>query len=127
MFAMVMPTETIATTVPSTKTGTTEAHRGAERPGVLLGEDPALRRGAQVADELLPDLRRVGVGEAGAVERHDDDEVDVGVAADVSANGCNAADGSASSTRCTVGESATDWATETARSIAVARASRRAS
>ena len=37
-------------------------------------------RVAEVADELLADLGRVGVGVAGAVELHHHDEVDVGVA-----------------------------------------------
>ena len=55
------------------------AHRRPERAGVLLGEDLALGRVAEVADERLADLVGVRVRVAGAVQAHDHDEVDVGV------------------------------------------------
>ena len=57
------------------------ADRRAERPGVLLGEDLAVGRATEVADELSADLTRIGVGVAGAVQVHHHDEVGVGVAA----------------------------------------------
>ena len=54
-------------------------HRRTERARVLLGEVPPLGCAAEVADELLAQLLRVGVGVAGPVQRHHHDEVDVGV------------------------------------------------
>ena len=81
MRSTVMPTETSATTLPPSVTGTTARIDGPERAGVLLGEVPALRGAAEVAHERLAQLGRVGVGVAGPVERHHHDEVDVGVGA----------------------------------------------
>ncbi len=67
-----MPTETSATTrrCRRPRHGHDGPHRGTEGAGVLLGEDPALGRAADVADELLADLRRVGVAVADPVQRH---------------------------------------------------------
>ena len=55
------------------------ADRAPQRAGVLLGEDPAARRVAQVADEPLADEGGGGVRVALPVQGHDDDEVDARV------------------------------------------------
>ena len=121
---MVMPTETSATTAAAVpgEHRHHRAHRAAQRAGVLLGERPARRRRAEVADERLADLGRVGVRVAGAVQPHHHHEVGAGVAAyllgerlDASATGS----GVRSAAR-TCGVSATATATASARSRAPA-------
>ena len=88
------------TTWPPSRDRHHRAHRGAERAGVLLGEEPPVGRGAEVADERLADLGRVGVGVAGPVQRHHHHEVHAGVArAPASAYGCRCAVGSVRPTR----------------------------
>ena len=77
----------------------------------------------------LPMLARVGVGEAGAVQAHHHDEVDVGVDAHplgVRLEGRASGPAAVRRPRRS-GESATASATATARSVAASRASRRAS
>jgi hypothetical protein len=54
----------------------------AEGAGVGLGEGVSLLGAGDVAEELLPDLARLGVRPADALRIHDRDEVDLGVPLD---------------------------------------------
>ena len=88
-----MPTETRATTSPSSTTGTTARIERPERADVLLGEDLAAAGAPpRSPTNCWPICDGVGVGVAAAVEVHDDDEVECRCRrAPASANGCSVA------------------------------------
>ena len=80
-----MPTDTIATTrsLPSAaNTGTTARIEGPRVPVACWVNDLAVGRAADVADELLADVVRVGVAVADPLHRHHGHEVDVRVPVD---------------------------------------------
>ena len=76
----VMPADTSPTIWPDCVAHRRDrADRRAERAGVDLGERLAAQRRLDGAEVLAADLAGIGVGEPGAVGRHDRDERDIGV------------------------------------------------